>query len=89
MAPARAPVSAEEWQRLEPLLDAVLDAAPDRRAALMAEWSGGDSQRQAEIERLVADCERTHPLLDAPVADHFAAMLHDSAAPMPELLAGR
>jgi Tol biopolymer transport system component len=83
------PPTPDEWRRLEPLLDAVLDAAPERRTALIAELSGGDAARRAELERLVAECEREYPLLDRPAADRFAAVLADEMPPMPESLADR
>ena len=81
--------SPDEWRRLEPLVDAVLDAAPDRRPALLAELSGGDAARRAELERLVAECERAYPPLDGMAADRFAAFFGDEGLPVPELLAGR
>ena len=86
---ARPPLSATEWRRLEPLLDALLDAEPDRRATLIAEASGGDPGRRSELERLVAECERTHPLLDAPATDRFADVFREDTPPMPESIAGR
>jgi eukaryotic-like serine/threonine-protein kinase len=79
----------EQWRRLEPLLDAVLDAPPDRRPALVAELSGDDAARGAELERLVAECERVHPLLDALAPGRFAAVLLDATPQMPDVLADR
>ncbi|MFL5582584.1 MAG: protein kinase domain-containing protein [Gemmatimonadaceae bacterium] len=81
--------SPDEWRRLEPLIDAVLDAAPDRRPALLAELSDGDAARLAELERLVGECEREYPLLERPAADRFAAVLAGATPPIPESLAGR
>jgi tRNA A-37 threonylcarbamoyl transferase component Bud32 len=88
---APSPFSPDEWCRLEPLLDAILDAPPAHRPRLIAELSGSDPGRRAELERLVAECERSHPLLDAPATDRFAAVFGDerSPPPMPESLAGR
>lgn len=83
------PPSPDDWRRLEPLLDAVLDAAPDRRAALIAELSGGDSVLGAELERLVGECALEYPLLEGPIADRFAAVFGDEPPPLPEVLAGR
>jgi hypothetical protein len=59
----------DEWPRPEPLIDAVLDAAPDQRAALLAELSWGDAALHAHLARLVDECERPYPLLDRPAAD--------------------
>ncbi|HET7459583.1 MAG TPA: protein kinase [Gemmatimonadaceae bacterium] len=85
------PPSPEEWRRLEPLVDAVLDAAPDRRDALIAELSGGDAERRVELERLVAECERDYPLLDRPAMERFASVVADETMPplVGKVLAGR
>ena len=88
-AGGRPPPSAHEWRRLEPMLDALLDAAPDRRASLIAEMSGGDAMLGSELERLVAECEHAYPLLERPVADRFGAVFGDAPQPLPEMLAGR
>ncbi|HEY2066332.1 MAG TPA: hypothetical protein VGG84_10275, partial [Gemmatimonadaceae bacterium] len=81
--------SLDEWRRLEPLIDAVLDAPPHRRAALLTELSGGDALRQAELQRLIAECERTYPPLEGVAADRFEAIFADQAIPLPEVLGGR
>jgi eukaryotic-like serine/threonine-protein kinase len=83
------PLLPTDWKRLEPLIDAVLDAAPECRAALVAELTGGDRAEQLELERLVAECERPYPLLERPAGDRFAAVFGDEPTPMPESLAGR
>jgi serine/threonine-protein kinase len=72
------PLSPDQWQQLESLVDALLDTPPERRAALFAEVSGGDPIRRAELERLVAECERTYPLLDQPATERFAALVDTS-----------
>ncbi|MEO7104438.1 MAG: protein kinase, partial [Gemmatimonadaceae bacterium] len=86
---ATPPPSPDEWRRLEPLIDAVLAASPDKRATLLAELCGGDVCRQAELERLVSECEQAYPLLELPAADRFAAILDDDTPLLPELFAGR
>ena len=85
----RPPPSPNDWRSLEPLVDALLDAAPDRRAALLAELSGGDAARHDELASLVAECERPYPLIETPVADRFDAVFGDEAPPVPESLATR
>lgn len=82
-------LSRDEWQRLEPLVDALLDSPPDRRTALLTELSGDDSALRAELERLVAECELEYPALEQSVGSAFAIMLEDEMPPMPESLAGR
>jgi serine/threonine-protein kinase len=81
--------SAEEWHRIDPLVDALLDAPPNRRAALLAELTAGDATRQAEILRIVAECERAYPPLEGAAADRFAAIFADDEIFLPELLGGR
>ena len=81
-------ISREDWRRLEPLVDAVLDAPRERRSALLAELTDGDAARRAELERLVAECERDYPLLDTPAAERFASVLDDEP-PMPETIGDR
>ncbi len=73
---------------MEPLVDAVLDAPPEQRAALLDELSGGDAARRLELERLVAECERAFPLLDRSAAERFTGMLDDDV-PLPRSLAER
>ena len=83
------PPTPDEWRRLEPLIDAILDAPPGERGALLERLSGGDVARRAELERLVAECERAYPLIDEPAAERFAAVLGPEAPPLPETIAGR
>jgi serine/threonine-protein kinase len=82
-------ITPEDWQQLAPLIDVVLDASVDRRAALLDELCAGDSARRAHLERLVEECERPDPLLDRPAVDAFAALLEDEGIPVPETLAQR
>ncbi len=78
-----------EWQELQSLVDQVLDAAPDQRAALIDRLSGGATARRAALERLVAARERDHRLLDRPPAERFVGLVGDEGAHLPELLAER
>jgi len=83
------PISTDQWRQLESLVDTLLDTPPERRAALFAEMSGGDPDRRAELERLVAECERAHPLFDQSAAERFAGLVDDHAVRASELLADR
>ena len=83
------PLPGPEWSRLSALVDALLDAPPERRAALIEELSAGDPNRRAELERLVADIEREAPLLARPAADRFARLLEEQPARSSEVLADR
>jgi eukaryotic-like serine/threonine-protein kinase len=83
------PPTPEQWRRIEPLVDALLDAAADRRAALLDELSRGNATLRAELERLVAECERAFPLLDASAAQRFDAVFRDDSPPVPECIGER
>ncbi len=79
----------EYWSQLSARIDALLDAGPERRRELVAEWSAGDPAVRAELERLLEDCEREPPLLDRPAAERFAELLETQSARFPEALAER
>jgi serine/threonine-protein kinase len=83
------PVSPNEWQRLESLLDALLDAAPDARATLLDQLSADDPGRRAELERLVAECERQYRFFDRPAVEQFSGLLGEDAPSMPETIGDR
>ena len=65
------PLLPPDWLELAPLLDAVLDAAPEQRAALIVELSAGDPGRERALTHLVFECERDTPLLDRVAAMGF------------------
>ncbi|MDF2772565.1 MAG: protein kinase [Geminicoccaceae bacterium] len=71
------------------MLDVLLDTPPERRSALFAEVSGGDPDRRAELERLVAECERAYPLLDQPASDRFASLIHTAPLRAAQVVAER
>ena len=78
-----------DWQELAPLVDLVLDAPPDQRREFSPS-SARRCRRRAQLERLVAECERDLPLLDRPAAERFASLLDGAVeAPLPDVLGGR
>jgi len=79
----------EEWRKLEPLVDAILDASPERREAVLASLSGGNAALRAALERVVAECEQPYPPIEGLAADRFAAVFADEALPLPEVLGDR
>ena len=79
----------ESWPELASLVDALLDAAPEERAALIERLSGGDPARRSGLERLLAECEREPVLFRRPAAERFAALLDDDVARFPEALGER
>ena len=76
-------VSLEEWQTLEPLLDAALDVEGTARVAYLDSVSTGDPELRARLEELLVACERGERLLLTP-AESFAPLLR-----VPEVLGGR
>ena len=80
----------DRWAELAPLIDAVLDAPPERRSSILMEVSARDPGLRAEVERFVAECERRVPMLDRPAAEAFSRLLVEDADPgIPEILGGR
>ena len=83
MRATQSPLLPPDWHALSPLIDAVLDAAPERRAALIVELSAGDSSASARLQQLVAECERDTPLLDRPATERFADLRRLTTADSP------
>jgi TolB-like protein/tRNA A-37 threonylcarbamoyl transferase component Bud32 len=80
----------EDWDKLSPLVDAVLDAAPERRAALIAELCAGNPAQQEVLEQLVLECERETPLFERPAAERFASLADEAPGSLlPALLGER
>ncbi|MBW8838384.1 MAG: serine/threonine protein kinase, partial [Gemmatimonadetes bacterium] len=73
-----------DWGRIEPLIDAVLDAPPDRRDVVARELSGGDDAVYARLQGLAAECAKNHRLLDRPAAERFASLFDQDAVHLPE-----
>jgi len=79
-----------DWGELKSLLDQLLDVPPDERAERIATLSRGNARIRRQLEELLAESERSMPLLDGPVARHFDLLVNDdAAAALPEILAGR
>jgi RNA polymerase sigma factor (TIGR02999 family) len=68
------PLIPADWQRIEPLLDALLDAPADRRVSLLHDLSGEDLALRSQLDALVKDCEHGAPLLERPAAERFASL---------------
>jgi len=82
------PLTPNEWERLEPLVDQVLDSDPSARAELIERLSGGDASQREVLEHLVAEIERDLPLLARPAAERFAGLAAE-ATPLTGTLAER
>jgi serine/threonine-protein kinase len=71
----------EEWARLEPLVDAALELALERRLAYIDEVSSRDPMLGAALARLVAMAERGDSLLDAAAAERATLLAEEDAGP--------
>ncbi len=71
------------------LVETLLDTPPEHRSGLITEMSGDDPRRRADLEDLLAECERDAPLLSRPAAEAFGALFDDDATPFPDALADR
>jgi serine/threonine-protein kinase len=71
----------ERWERLAPLVDAVLDQPPERRHDYINEISGGDASLAAELARFVAESATGTPRGDGSL---FEAAVRERSAIMSE-----
>jgi tetratricopeptide (TPR) repeat protein/tRNA A-37 threonylcarbamoyl transferase component Bud32 len=62
-------IPAERWERAKELFDEALGIPTDRRAAFVAEASGGDETLRLEVQSLIASHEQAGAFLDGPAAD--------------------
>ena len=83
------PILPDRWDTLSPLIDAALDGQGDDRRAFLDSECRHDAALRAEVEALLAQCDRAAPLLDRDALEGFAPLAEDLAAPLPETLAGR
>jgi serine/threonine-protein kinase len=82
-------ITPDDWQRLESLIDRLMDAAPGQRDAVIAEVTGGDPLKQAELQRLLEECDRGLPLVDLPAVERFSSLLDQAPVEFPPALADR
>jgi serine/threonine protein kinase/tetratricopeptide (TPR) repeat protein len=83
------PIVPPDWEELEGLVDAVLDAPPEQRKALIAELAGGNAARAATLRAMVEDCERGLPLLDRPATEQFRHLSDDPDSLLPAMVGQR
>ena len=79
----------DRWNELAPLLDAALEREPADRPAFLDRACAGDTALRAELETLLADCERSDRLFVIGAAERFAALFAEPQRRLPELVAGR
>src|SRR6187551_458166 len=71
----------EQWLRLEPLVDAALDLAPDQRPAFYAEVATNRPELLAHLESFLRRVEDEDELFDSAAAERFAALLDGEQVP--------
>lgn len=78
------------WAELSGLVDQLLDAPEHHRASLLDSIADGLPGRRADLQALLAACERDFPLLDRPAIERFDQLLDPGPEPaLPDLLGGR
>ena len=80
--------SSERWKAIAPVLDAVLDLAPERRPTCLAERCATDPELRREVERLLAAVESVGSFLEES-ASVFASPLVARVARQDLLAPGR
>ncbi|MGH7627899.1 MAG: protein kinase domain-containing protein [Gemmatimonadales bacterium] len=78
----------ERWRTVGPLLDAALDLDPASRADFLATACDRNPELRAEVERLLASCERAERVLESPAVVAYPALLA-SPEPVPPAIGAR
>jgi Tol biopolymer transport system component len=81
------PTDPERWQRIEELIDAVLDLPGAERRAFLAQACPGDEALQAEVLEILAEGEGPAPMLDqspTEVASALREFTGETRIPLPE-----
>ncbi len=83
------PILPTDWKELEGLVDTILDAPRERRAALIEQLAGGSAARAQTLRAMVEDCERGLPLLDRPAMERFRHLSDEPDSLLPAMVAER
>src|SRR5881394_2979092 len=83
------PLLPDRWETLAPLIDAALDLHGDDRRAFLDSACPNEPPLRAELDRLVAECERVAPLLDRGAMEGLGPLADDADAPISETIAGQ
>lgn len=65
----------DRWERVKELFDAALETSSEKRPKFLAEACAGDEVLCGEVERLIAEHDRTGELLDSPLWSKVAESL--------------
>jgi serine/threonine-protein kinase len=81
--PTPSRLTSARWARLSPLIDAALDLSPEERGRYIETVSAEDPALQADLERMLAECEKGDSLIDRAAAERFALLLEDAPRDLP------
>jgi serine/threonine protein kinase len=69
------PVDLEDWRRIEPILDEILDLEPDERSDRLASLCAGDPELRVQVEAFLAADEAAGGFLDTPAGQYASDLL--------------
>lgn len=70
----------DRWERVKELFDAVLETSPEKRPKFLADACAGDDVLCGEIERLIAEHDRTGEFLDSPLLSNTGEPPHSAGS---------
>jgi serine/threonine-protein kinase len=82
-------LSHERWKLLEPLLDDALELEPERRSAFLDDACREDAELRAELDNLLAACDKGDTILGDPAAVAYAPLLSEMTREIPSPISGR
>jgi serine/threonine-protein kinase len=74
---------------LSPLIDAALELSSHERSRYIETVCAGDPALRADLERLLAECEKGDSLIDRAATERFALLLDDAPQDLPATLGDR
>src|SRR5215475_1344638 len=75
-----APLSPEQWNRLEKLFHSAMELAPENRAAFLAEACGDDEQARQEVEALLVYQAGASSLIGGAIQEAAGLLMNDGTA---------
>lgn len=82
-------LTAERWSRLAPLIDAALELPTAERSVYLERVCAEDPSLRADVERLLAESERSDSLLDSAAVERFSLLLDEDRGELPAVLGDR
>ena len=71
-------IDREAWERIQPVLDRLLELPPARRAAALDELLAADDPLRTVVAELITGDAGTHPVLDASAGRYSVVLLDDT-----------